>query len=61
MQDQASYIFNLMYVTLIFFFCYFWTAITFNPKEISDNLRDSGTFIPGLSSLASGRRTISRK
>lgn len=47
MSDQSSYFFNLLYVALIFFFCYFWTAITFNPKEMSDNLRDSGTFIPG--------------
>ena len=52
--DQASFVFNLMYVVLIFFFCYFWTAITFNPKEISDNLRDSGTFIPGY---RPGKRT----
>ena len=54
MQDQASFFFNLLYVTLIFFFCYFWTAITFNPKEMSDNLRDSGTFIPGY---RPGKRT----
>lgn len=47
LNDQASFTFNLLYVALIFFFCYFWTAITFNPKEMSDNLRDSGTFIPG--------------
>jgi len=54
MSDQTSYFFNLLYVALIFFFCYFWTAITFNPKEMSDNLRDSGTFIPGY---RPGRRT----
>ncbi|TWU05500.1 preprotein translocase subunit SecY [Stieleria varia] len=54
MGDQTSYFFNLLYVMLIFFFCYFWTAITFNPKEISDNLRDSGTFIPGY---RPGKRT----
>ncbi len=52
--DQSSYLFNLLYVGLIFFFCYFWTAITFNPKEMSDNLRDSGTFIPGY---RPGKRT----
>ena len=46
--------YNLLYVGMIFFFCYFWTAITFNPKEMSDNLRDSGTFIPGY---RPGRRT----
>ncbi|MFG0262360.1 MAG: preprotein translocase subunit SecY [Novipirellula sp. JB048] len=54
LNDQTSYIFNLLYVALIFFFCFFWTAITFNPKEMSDNLRDSGTFIPGY---RPGRRT----
>jgi preprotein translocase subunit SecY len=54
MNDQASFIFNMLYVALIFFFCYFWTAITFNPKEMSDNLRESGTFIPGY---RPGKRT----
>lgn len=32
---------------MIFFFCYFWTAISFNPKEISENLKNMGAFIPG--------------
>ena len=54
LNDQGSFFFNFMYVVMIFFFCYFWTAITFNPKEMSDNLRDSGTFIPGY---RPGRRT----
>ena len=54
LSDQTSYIFNLLYVALIFFFCFFWTAITFNPKEMSDNLKDSGTFIPGY---RPGKRT----
>ena len=39
---------------LIYFFCYFWTAITFNPKDMADNLKDFGTFIPGY---RPGRRT----
>ena len=46
-QNQASLLFNLVYIAMIYFFCYFWTAITFNPKEISENLKESGTFIPG--------------
>jgi preprotein translocase subunit SecY len=54
LTDGTSYFYNLLYVAMIFFFCYFWTAITFNPKEMSDNLRDSGTFIPGY---RPGRRT----
>jgi preprotein translocase subunit SecY len=51
---QSSIVYNLAFVALIYFFCYFWTAITFNPKEISENLKDSGTFIPGY---RPGRRT----
>lgn len=40
-------IYNLCYIGLIYFFCYFWTAITFNPRDIADNLKDYGSFIPG--------------
>ena len=43
----TSFVYNLLYVLMIFFFCYFWTAITFNPKEMAENLKDYGTFIPG--------------
>ena len=45
--NGAALTYNIVYILLIFFFCYFWTSVSFNPKEISDNLRDSGTFIPG--------------
>jgi len=45
--DQSGFTYNLFYVSMIYFFCYFWTAITFNPKEMSENLKDYGTFIPG--------------
>jgi preprotein translocase subunit SecY len=50
----TSVAYNLLYVLLIYFFCYFWTAITFNPKEMSENLKDYGTFIPGY---RPGKRT----
>ena len=43
----TSFIYNVVYVILIYFFCYFWTAITFNPKDIAENLKNFGTFIPG--------------
>ena len=43
-----------VYIVLIYFFCYFWTAITFNPKDMADNLKDYGSFIPGY---RPGRRT----
>jgi len=52
--DPTSMVYNLVYIGMIYFFCYFWTAITFNPKEISDNMKDNGTFIPGY---RPGRRT----
>jgi len=50
----TSFIYNLLYVVLIYFFCYFWTAITFNPKDMSENLKNFGTFIPGY---RPGKRT----
>jgi preprotein translocase subunit SecY len=52
--NHSSFLYNLMYVLLIFFFCYFWTAISFNPKDVSDNLKSHGTFIPGY---RPGKRT----
>jgi preprotein translocase subunit SecY len=54
LQNPTSMMYNLIYIGLIYFFCYFWVAITFNPKEISDNMKDNGTFIPGY---RPGRRT----
>lgn len=49
-----SFTYNFLYVVMIYFFCYFWTAITFNPKEMAENLKDYGTFIPGY---RPGKRT----
>ena len=42
-----GFIYSLGYIILIYFFCYFWTAITFNPKDMAENLKDNGSFIPG--------------
>ena len=52
--QRQGYIYTLLYIVLIYFFCYFWTAITFNPKDMSENLKDYGSFIPGY---RPGRRT----
>jgi preprotein translocase subunit SecY len=46
-QRGTGWFYNMMYVLLIYVFCYFWVAITFNPKEVADNLKDMGSFIPG--------------
>ena len=39
---------DLVYVALIFFFCYFYTAVTFNPVDVADNLKKWGGYVPGL-------------
>ncbi len=41
-------LYEVLYVLLIIFFCYFYTAIIFNPKEVADNLKKWGGFIPGI-------------
>jgi len=49
-----AYTYNVLYVLLIFLFAYFWVTVQFQPKEVAKNLRDSGSFVPGL---RPGRRT----
>ncbi|MCA9025934.1 MAG: preprotein translocase subunit SecY [Planctomycetaceae bacterium] len=51
-----GFLYNVSYIALIYFFCYFWTAITFNPKDMANNLKDYGSFIPGY---RPGERTAS--
>jgi len=41
-------LYNIIYVTLIVFFSYFYTAITFNPIDVADNLKKYGGFVPGI-------------
>ena len=52
--QEHGYLYNLLYVVGIFGFAFFWVAITFNPKEVANNLRDQGSFIPGY---RPGKRT----
>ena len=40
--------YNILYVALMFFFCYFYTAIIFDPKDMAENLKKNGGFIPGI-------------
>ena len=40
-------VYNAIYVALIIFFCYFYTAIVFNPVDVADNLKKHGGYIPG--------------
>lgn len=54
LQKAASYFspntisYNIIFVALIFFFCYFYTAIIFDPKDMAENLKKAGGFIPGI-------------
>ena len=41
-------IYVMMYAALIIFFCFFYTALQYNPKETADNLKKSGAFVPGI-------------
>ena len=50
----SAYTYNVLYMLMIFAFTYFWVTVQFQPKEMAKNLRDSGSFIPGL---RPGRRT----
>ena len=52
--STSSYTYNVLYMLLIFLFAYFWVTVQFQPREMAKNLRDSGSFIPGL---RPGRRT----
>jgi preprotein translocase subunit SecY len=39
---------DVLYVAMIIFFCYFYTAVTFNPVDVADNLKKWGGYVPGL-------------
>ena len=47
-------IYELLYVCFIIFFCYFYTAVSFNPADVAENMKKQGGFIPGI---RPGKRT----
>jgi len=44
----GAIVYNLLYVGLIIFFCYFYTAVTFNPNDVAENMKKFGGYIPGI-------------
>ncbi len=46
--SMGAYPYVLLYVIMVYFFSYFWITVQFNPEEMSKQLRDHGSFIPGL-------------
>ncbi|MCP5022463.1 MAG: preprotein translocase subunit SecY [bacterium] len=47
-SDQTGFIYVTIYLLLIFSFCFFWNRLMFQPEEIANNLREHGSFIPGI-------------
>jgi len=50
----GSFIYELLFVGFVYFFCYFYTAVTFNPVDVAENMKKHGGFIPGI---RPGKRT----
>jgi preprotein translocase subunit SecY len=50
----GNFLYELLFVGFIFFFCYFYTAVTFNPVDVADNMKKNGGYIPGI---RPGKRT----
>ncbi len=47
-MNPSHIVYNLFYVGFIVFFCYFYTAVTFNPVDVADNMKKQGGYIPGI-------------
>ena len=52
--QPGQFLYEVTYIALIYLFAYFWVSVQFQPKELANNLRDMGSFIPGL---RPGKRT----
>jgi preprotein translocase subunit SecY len=52
--NRSGFLYSISYILLVYFFAYFWTTVQFQPKEMANQLRDYGSFIPGL---RPGKRT----
>ena len=48
LMTPGTPVYSLFFVSAIFFFCYFYTAVIFNPTEVADNMKKNGGFIPGI-------------
>ncbi len=55
---QSTWLYSGVYFVLVVFFTYFYTAVTFDPKQIADNLQKNGAFIPGVRPGESTTTTI---
>lgn len=44
----GNWIYNIFFVAFIIFFCYFYTAVTFNPIDVAENIKKHGGYVPGI-------------
>lgn len=58
--SQTSVLYAVLYFALVFLFTYFYTAVTFDPQALSENLQKNGAFIPGIRPGSSTAKYISR-
>ena len=54
MLSPGAFVYDAFYILLIIFFCYFYTAVQFNPVDVADNMKKYGGYIPGI---RPGKRT----
>jgi preprotein translocase subunit SecY len=47
-MTPGNWLYELFYVAFIVFFCYFYTAVTFNPTDVAENIKKHGGYIPGI-------------
>jgi preprotein translocase subunit SecY len=47
-SDPTGFVHVALFSALVFFFCFFWNRLMFQPNEIADNLREHGSFVPGI-------------
>ncbi len=44
----GGWLYNIIYIALIIFFCYFYTGVQFNPVDVAENMKKQGAFVPGI-------------
>ena len=59
-SDPTGFIYTTLYLILIFSFCFFWNRLMFQPEDIAKNLREHGSFIPGIRPGAKTAEYLSR-
>lgn len=48
MMTPTHWLYNVFFVAFVVFFCYFYTAVTFNPVDVAENVKNQGGYVPGI-------------